>query len=358
MPEHPLPPPSADPQAWETIVDPEQMFTIAAPRGWQSRAWVKRDGPIPHQLVTAASPDGATALFLGDPTIPHFMEPAAVTFGPPPGMVVRPYTSIEHFLPGYVQQRFGGLPGFQPGPMAPSPELSRLVGQKLQRSGAAQVWVAAGRIALSFEEGPRRVQALLFAYSASIGAIWMVEVYGISTLGDPEPFAAALLEMVASRQATPAMQQRQMQERAMSAAQHQATMSMLDQNAAILRASHQQNMATLQGMATSHQAHMAQLHASHDAHHAAWQGQQAAQDAAHQARMHAPDDAHRRFLNTIAEERTVIDGEGNTHQVADGYDRYFRRRVDNTWIGTRNHRDLSGLPGVNPDDYEEVRIKV
>ena len=70
------------------------------------------------------------------------------------------------------------------------------------------------------------------------------------------------------------------------------------------------------------------------------------------------DNAHRRFLNSIVEERTVIDGEGNTHQVADGYDRYFRRRSDGAWIGTRGHRGLSDMPGVNPDDYEEGKSKL
>lgn len=331
MPERPLPPPSADPQAWETIVDPEQMFTILTPRGWQSRAWVKHDGPIPHQLVTAASPDGSTALFLGDATIPHFIEPAAVVWSPPPGTVVRPYTSIEHFLPGYVQHRFGGLPGFRPGPMAPSQELFQLVGQRLQRAGAAQIWVTAGRIAFSFEEGGRQVQALLFGSSANIGGLWMVEVCGVSTVDDPAPFAPALLEMLASQRATPAMQQRQMQERATSAAQHQATMSMLDQNAAILRANHQQSMATLQGMATSHQAHMASLHASHDARNAAWQGQQAAQDAAHQAQQRAPDDAHRRFLNWTRVRanpiHNVVQRAGSSRMVfnfPDGTTKYLR----------------------------------
>jgi hypothetical protein len=103
---------------------------------------------------------------------------------------------------------------------------------------------------------------------------------------------------------------------------------------------------------------MASLHASHEAHNAAWQSQQAAQDAAHHAQVHSSDDAHRRFLNAITEERTVIDSEGNTHQVADGYDRYFRRRSDGAWIGTRDQRDLRDVPGVNPDDYEEAKIKV
>jgi hypothetical protein len=70
-------------------------------------------------------------------------------------------------LPTYAQQRFGGLPGFRPGAMAPSPELFRLVRQVAQRSGAAQAWMTAGRLAFAFDEGPRRVQALLFGSSVS-----------------------------------------------------------------------------------------------------------------------------------------------------------------------------------------------
>jgi hypothetical protein len=353
-----LPPPSLAPQSWETIVDAEQVFAVSMPRGWRNRAWVQRSGPVPHQLVTAHSPDGEASLFLGDPTIPRFIEPAAVVFGPPPGAVVQPYTSIEHFLPAYVQQRFGGLPGFRLGEMAPSPELFQMVGQAAQRSGATQVWITAGRLTFAFDEGPRRVQALLFGSCTSIGQFWWVEVHGITTVGDPEVLVPALLEMLASRRTNPVVLQSQMQERAQSAMRHQATMSMLDQGAAILRANHQQNMATLQGMAASHQAHMASLHASHDAHHAAWQSQQAAQSAAHHAQMNASDDGHRRVINSITEERTVIDSEGDTHQVADGYDRYFRRRSDGAWIGTQGHRDLSEIPGVNPDDYDEAKIKV
>jgi hypothetical protein len=354
----PLPPPSVAPQAWETIPDAEQVFTLWMPLGWRNRAWVHQAGPVPHQLATAESPSGETALFLGDPTIPQFIEPSPFLFDLPPGAVVRPYASIEHFLPAYAQQRFGGLPGFRWGAMAPSPELFQLVGQMLQRSGATQVWLTAGRLAFSFDEGPRRVQALLFGSSTRIAPCWLAEVHGISTAGDPEAFAPALLEMLASRRTNPAILQRQLQERALSAAQHHATMAMIHQGTAILQANHQQNMARLQGMAASHQAHMASLHSSHDAHNAAWQSQQTAQMAAHSAQVHASDDGHRRFLNAIAEERTVVDGEGNTHQVADGYDRYFRRRSDGAWIGTRDHRDLRDIPGVTPDDYDEAKIKV
>ena len=353
-----LSPPSVAPHAWEMLSDAEQVFTLSMPRGWRNRAWFKNNGPLPHQLATAESPSGETSLFLSDPTLPMFMEPAAAMFGPPPGVVARPYTSIEHFLPAYAQQRFGGLPGFRPGAMVPSPELYQMVGQSAQRAGAAQVWITAGRLTFTFDEGPHRIQALLFGSSTSFGPNWLVDVHGISTVGNPEAFAPALLEMLASRRTNPAILQRQLQERARSAAQHQANMAVINQGTAILQANHQQNMATLQGMATSHQARMAALHESHDAHNAAWQRQQEAQMAAHHAQVHSSDDAHRRFLNVIAEERTVIDGEGNTYQVTDGYDRYFRRRSDGAWIGTPSHRDLRGIPGVNPDDYEEVKIKV
>lgn len=353
-----LSPPSVAPHAWETVHDAEKAFSLSMPRGWRNRVWVHRNGSLPYQLATAESPSGESSLFLGDPTIPMFIEPAAAPLGVPPGAVVRPYTSIEHFLPAYAQHRFGGLPGFQPGAMTPSPELYQLVAQAIQRAGAAQVWITAGRFAFTFEEGPHRVRALLFGASMNFGQAWMTEVHGLTTVGDPEALVPALLEMLASRRTSPAVLQRQMEERMRSAAQHQANMAVIQQGTARLQAQHQQNMATLQGMAASHQARMASLHASHDAHNAAWQHQQAAQTAAHSASTHRSDDAHRRFLNAIVEERTVVDGAGNTYQVADGYDRYFRRRSDGAWIGTRGHQGLRDLHGVNPDDYDEMKIKL
>ena len=78
-----LPPLSVAPHAWETIVDAEQVFSVSMPRGWRNRAWFKSNGPMPHQLATAESPSGETALFLGDPTLPQFIEPSAVVFAPP-----------------------------------------------------------------------------------------------------------------------------------------------------------------------------------------------------------------------------------------------------------------------------------
>lgn len=357
MSDLPPPPPHVDPDAWETVLDPvEQAFTVAMPRGWTNRAWLRRDGSAVREIATSASPSGDTALFMGDPRIPWFCDPMAPM--PSPGTVVRPYTSIEHFLPHYVQQRFGALPGFRVVGMVPSQDLFHIVSQKLARAGAAQFWVTAGRLAFEHEESGRRVRAVVFGSSSNLWPLWVVEVCGVSSAEDPEPYVPALFGMYMSRAATPAMHQRQMNERAHSAANHQSVMAQLDQNAAMLRANHQQNMATLNNMASSHQAHMASLHAAHDAHNASWQASQDSRDAAHTAAMHRPDDGHRRFLNAIAEERTVVDGEGNTYQVSDGYDRYFRRRSDGVWIGTKGDRDLSGLRGVDPAQFDEVKIKV
>src|SRR5687767_11800524 len=140
-----LPPPSVDPSAWEDVTDPEGCFTLAMPRGWQNRSWLHRGSQIPHSLATSTSPGGEAAIFFGDSTIPRFVEPAAIVFAPPPGLVPRPYTPIEHFLPGYVQQRFGRLAGFRPARMAPLPELFNLVVRKARSAGAVQLWCTAAQ---------------------------------------------------------------------------------------------------------------------------------------------------------------------------------------------------------------------
>lgn len=353
----PPPPPSLDPDAWETVLDPvEQAFTVSMPRGWQNRAWLRRNGAMVREIATSTSPGGGTALFMGDPTLPMFCDPSVMM--PLPGSVVRPYQSVEHVLPGYVQGRFGSSPGFRILGMAPFPELFHLLGERARRAGAAQVWITAGRLRFEYQEGGATVNAVLVAACVSFAPVWVIEVGGVCTDGDPDAYLPALLGLYATRAPTPAMHQRQMEERARSAANHQAVMAQLDQNAAMLRSNHASNMATLQGMAASHQAHMGSLHAAHDAQLAGWQATQAQNDGAHAAAMRAEDTGHRRFLNAIAEERTVVDPDGHTHQVADGFDRYFRRRSDGAWIGTRGDRDLSGLPGVDPSQFDEARIKV
>lgn len=353
--------PQTDPDRWETVLDAtEQGFTIVLPRGWTNRAWLVRTGVAVNVVATSTSPDGSTTFFTGDPTLPVFAEPASVPFGTGPGVVARPGTSIEHFLPGWMQYRFGALPGFRIVGMKPFPPLLRRVVERSQRNGIVPAWATAAQLAFVFRDGPRTLNGVTLGATSSLGTMWMAEVHGVTTTGDPEALVPALFEMLASSRTTPAAEQRMLQERAASAASHRATMAMIDQSTAQMQATHRQNMANIQASAQSHQARMDSLHASHDAHNQAWSRQQAGIDARHGAQMHASaasDDAHRRFLNTIVEQTTVVDGEGNTHQVAAGYDRYFHRKSDGAWIGLPSHQDLSGVPGIDPNDFEETKIK-
>lgn len=339
----------------ELITDPvENAFTIEMPRGWNNRAWLERRGPAAHQLALSTSPDGATALFMGDARLPFFVDPSSTPF-PPPGSVLQPFMSIEHFLPGYAQDRFSTLPGFRPLRMEPAPELYRACAEKVAGSGGHGAWITAGRFFFTYADSGRPVNGALYGSTTRLGVMWWADIMGLTTSGDPAAFEGLMMHLYRSRRVTPQMHQQQMNERARNAAMHQATMAQLDNNAAILRSNHVNNMQNLHSMSAAHQQRMDNLHSSHDAANRAWNEQQASQFAAPPS---SNDDSHRRFLNMIAEERTVIDGEGNTHQVTAGYDRYFRNRSDGTWIGTKNDRDLRGLAGVDPSLYDEVKIKI
>jgi hypothetical protein len=53
-------------------------------------------------------------------------------------------------------------------------------------------------------------------------------------------------------------------------------------------------------------------------------------------------------------------GGGVPSQVEAGQDQYFRNKSDNTYIGTDSTKELEDLRrimGLNPDDYENVKIK-
>lgn len=347
-----------DAGAWVSVLDEaEQSFTIDLPAGWRNRAWLVRRGRAVTPMATATRPDGGLALFTGDPSLPTFIEPGAALW--PTEHVVQPPTSVEHLAPVWAQRRFGGLPGFAIRGMAPFPPLLRALEARMARAGGALTWATAGRLALSFDDPAGRVDAVALVATYGLAPLWFAEVHGVTASGDPEAGVAMLLHVVDSQRATPAASQRAAQERAASAAAHRATMAMIDQNTAILQANHRQNMANLQASAAAHQAHMASIHAAHDAAHEAWRDRQASDAAQHASAVHRvrDDEGHRRFLNAIAEESTVVDARGDVHQVPAGYDRYFYRASDGTFIGTRSHEDLRGRPGIDPSQFEEVAIK-
>jgi hypothetical protein len=74
----------------------------------------------------------------------------------------------------------------------------------------------------------------------------------------------------------------------------------------------------------------------------------------------AQDDAMQQSrVNAIREEHTVLGSDGTTYQVDSHHERYYVNKRDNTYIGagaTMERNDLRKAFGVNPEDYEEVRI--
>ncbi len=71
------------------------------------------------------------------------------------------------------------------------------------------------------------------------------------------------------------------------------------------------------------------------------------------------DAQHRSFLNSIHEENTVTNSDGKTFQVDSSYQRYFMHKQNRTYLGGNTGMNLDSLRGMglNPNDYEEVKIQ-
>lgn len=347
--------PDALPTDWQLASDEvEGAFTAAVPAGWRHRVRLLRRGQAVHTLVEAASPSERTSMFAGDPSIPPHVEPGA--FPPPPGYAVHPFVPVDGFLPGWIGRAFGALPGFAPGPMAPYPPLAEAVYRAAVASGAPSPYVTAARADVGWDGPIGRVRGVILATCTRFGGMWVADVHGVTSVDDPGAFVPALLRMVTSRAATRATAEAQLRERRAAAAAHTEAMRGLDRNAAVLRGMHASAMEGIRASSAAHAARMEDLHAAADlqARRPDWTDAVGRAHADGEAR----DDAmHRRFLNLVAGEETVVDPEGQVHQVEEGFDRYFRRRRDGAWVGIRGDRDLSGMPGIDPADFDEARIR-
>lgn len=60
-----------------TVTEPAfGSFTVSVPADWDNLVYATVDGQIHRTLVTSVSPDGQTVIFIGDPSIPSYWEPA------------------------------------------------------------------------------------------------------------------------------------------------------------------------------------------------------------------------------------------------------------------------------------------
>ena len=333
---------------WETKTDPvERAFTIELPKGWKNDAYLKRNGLITHTIATSASPDGSAALFYGDPKMPHFVEPSSGLPSNPndPMMRLQSYTPAESFLPGYLKNRFGKLPGFQITTVSAEPELVQKNRDSAQKFGVSLTQLHSVSVAFDYKEGETVRHGKVYGTTYSIGIVWMASVAGIVSNDDPQRHKETLFHVLDSQKTLPEWKEQERVAAADRQRQHERVMAQIALGTEQLKRNHQNNMGTLNGMAARHQLRMDAIHAAGDA-----------SMAAYKARDLASDNNHRGFLNYITEENTVGTSSGRTFQVENKYERYYINKNDSSYIGLKGGTSLNDLSGVNPGDYEEAKV--
>jgi hypothetical protein len=125
-----------------TFTDPtENAFTISVPAGWTVKGGIQRASPIvATAYVASASPDGASNIAIGDPSIPPFTLPsgqlqvgASITNAAGAQSLVEPYEAGAQFAADYAQRAYGAAClGMQPAGTQAEPDLV----QQAQAAGA------------------------------------------------------------------------------------------------------------------------------------------------------------------------------------------------------------------------------
>lgn len=337
-------PPTTD---FVTVRDPvEDAYSIGMPKGWQNRTYSARVQDVHSMVATSLSPDGSVLLFSGDPNIPQYWNPR--TASPAQRYMARenPRVKLEAFerastyFPRYVKRKFGALPGFTMGEVAEDIAAQTRLAQEFAKAGVTMTPTVA-TVAFSYTEGGKTMRSLVIGSTSDSGAFWVVTVSGITTTGDPKVYVPMLEAMGRTHRMNPAWQAEQNRK-------HQARMAQLQAFGRQQTARHQRNMAWIQRSAARHQKRMQAIHAQGDASMKRFD-----------ARMKAGDAQHRGFLNYINEEHTVVDAKGKAYQVDNSYQRYFVNKRTGTYVGGDIRMDVDKLRGLklNPDDYEEVKIK-
>ena len=369
-----VPPPAArsaaealgDLSAWQQVTDDTQTFLISLPVGWRSRAWVEPTPAMSYPMAQTTSPDGGTTMFSGDSGIPMFLDPSTSMFAPP-GMALRPPTPAVNFLPEWVQFRYGSRPGFRQLDVREDPYLRDVAAQTVQRLGSPLTWIHAARLTATYQgEDGRPVRAVFLATTRGVGPGWIAQVYGVTSVEDPEAYLPAVLKLVATAQATTAQALRNQQEQARIAASHASVMQSIDATTRANERAHQERMAGIEQQGREFQNRMAEQRGTNEAAAASWHAQQAGSDAAHEQYLGGlrtgavtPDaaggDQQQGFVNAIREETTVLDAQGYAHQVEAGSDRYYHHEATNTWVGLEEHQDIVEVTGS--DDFQEGKIQ-
>lgn len=273
---------------WVQFADPtENAFALEVPQGWTVKGGVKRFSSVVATLwVTAASPDGATQVFIGDPAITPFMIPkngqaegtALPSFNaavPPP--VALSYRAGAEFAKFYGPKSLAvsGCTDAVPTGTQPMADLARFQYERAQsqarrlnvRGGFTPPPHDAGLINFTCQIGGRFYAAGMVADTAQPLQMgyWTVAVAAgyLAPKGQEAAAFAVLNHMLGTRQPNPqwdeAMRQATQDVLNHMAQQADRDMALLQRNAdqfsAMLKAQGDANMARL---TASHNAYMAE----------------------------------------------------------------------------------------------------
>jgi hypothetical protein len=358
-------PTPAGPERLVPVREPaEGAYTLWMPEGWANQAHLQREHGLNRIIATATRPDRGAMIHIGDPRLPLFMEPSPyldpMLAGFNPHICYQPFTPADRFFPDYVGRCFGPAPGFRLVSVDPTPGFHRLNLEAAQGQPGAIVTTAAVAFEHAMEGRPMLCRLHGATIRAQVG--WMVNLVISSAVDDLAAVDALALRVVASRKYNPAWQaaqQRLHEQKMMLGAQQ---LQHIHAMTAMQAQGHQQRMAGIRAFGQANTQMHHQRMAQSDAMHGSWLADQAQADSSHQAWMHQQhrDDAMQQArVNGIREEHTVADAAGNTYQVAGHHERYYVNKRDDSYIGTGatvEQADLGRAHGVNPDDYEEVRI--
>ncbi len=329
------------------VRDPvEKSYAVSLPKGWHNRAYMARTFDIYSMVDVTVSPNGSVLLFSGDPSLPQYYNPQTATpmhhsiAKTHPAMRIEPFQPAMEYMPAYVERKFGKLKDFKISSVKVDEEL-REKNQNAFAKAGLQGDVTTARVAFSYSDSGKTMRALIIGGTVDCGPIWIVTVTGITTTGDPNKYVAMSQAIDGSRRISRDWQQRQAQ-------LHQQRMAQIHEFGQQMTAQHNRNMNWIQDSAQRHQQRMSAIHAQGDASMKRYYDRMASGDA-----------SHRNFLNYINEENTVASSSGKTYQVDGSYQRYYMHKRDSTYVGGDTHMDLDALRklGLNPDDYQEVKVK-
>lgn len=333
----------------ETVSDPvENSFTIQAPKGWFNKAYSVRVYDVYRQVVTCVSPNSDTVLFFGDPSIPQYWKPESATDVTRMMAKANPMQKIEDYQPAssyfenYAQRKFGKLKDFHIEKVDVKNEAVEKLAQKFAERniqfGSAEIV----ELFFTYDDKGKKMSGMLNGSTVDFGGFWIALVGGVSTTGKAEDYRSMLEGIGASLKISPEWTARQN-------AKHEQVMEQIRQNTARMTARHNANMQWIQDSAQRHQQRMQSIWAAGDASMKAYYQRSAASDLQHQ-----------NFLNYINDETTVVNSSGQTMQVDNSYQRYYVNKNDpSKYVGgdIRLDHDKLGSLGVNPNDYEEVKVR-